>query len=69
MLEFLAGIDSVILEDADVLEAGIAFQVLNAVRDQQQELLDLSIARVPQLPVVLGILDQHLVRAHRDMRS
>ena len=52
MLEFLPGIDSVILEDADVLEARIALEVLNALRRQQQELLDLGVAGVPQLAVV-----------------
>ena len=65
MLEFLAGIAAVIFEDADVLEARVAFQILNALRGQQQKLFDFSVAGIPQLPVVAKILDQHLVRTHR----
>ena len=64
MREFLAGISSVIFEDADIFETRIAFQVLNALCGQQQELFDFSIARGPQLPVVADILDKHFVRAH-----
>ena len=70
MLKFLSGIGSVILEDADVLEARIALQVLNAMRRQQQELLDLGIARVPQLPVVMHDSPPALrARPPSDMRS
>ena len=65
MLELLSGAGSVILEDADVLEAPIALQVLNALRGQQQELFDLGVAGVPQLAVMRGIFHQHFVRADR----
>src|SRR5437588_6040900 len=57
MFEFLPSTGSVILEDADVLEASIPFQILNSVGDQQQELFDFGVAGVPQMPVVSWILD------------
>ena len=56
---------TVILEDADVLEALIALQVLNALRRQPQKLPDLDVARIPELAVVFGIFDQHFMRADR----
>src|SRR6266849_6635869 len=65
MLEFLAGVGSMGFEDADVLETRIAFQILDAMRDQQQELFQFSIACGPKLPVMPEVLYQHLVRAHR----
>ena len=52
MLEFLAGIGSVILEDAYILEARVALQILDAMRRQQQKLFDFGVACSPQLPVV-----------------
>ena len=64
MLEFLSGHGPVILKDADVLEAAVALEVVDALAGQQQELLDFGVARVPQLAVVADILDQHLVRPH-----
>ena len=54
-----------ILEHADIFEAGITLQVLDAVRSQQQKLLDFSIAGIPQLPVMTKILHQHFMCAHR----
>src|SRR4051812_40967698 len=48
MLEFLSRVPPIILKDADVLEARITFQILNAMPRQQQELFDLSIAGIPQ---------------------
>jgi hypothetical protein len=68
MIEFLPRARPLILEHADVLEAAIAFQVLHALRAKQQELLNLAIVRVPDLAVVAGIFDQHLVRANRAHR-
>ena len=47
MLEFLSRIPTEILKDADVFEARITFQILNAMRCQQKKLLDLGIARIP----------------------
>ncbi len=40
MLELLPGTAAVVLEDADILEAPVTLQVLNALRRQQQELAD-----------------------------
>ena len=42
MLKLLPRAASVILEDADILEAPVAFKILNALRGQQQELLNLG---------------------------
>lgn len=53
-----------ILEHADVAEAGVAFEVLNALGHEQEELLDFRLAGVPKMAVVLGVFDQQLVSAH-----
>src|SRR5438046_2383746 len=47
VLKLLAGTQAEILVDADVAEAGIALQVLDALRCQQQELLDLGVIGLP----------------------
>ena len=57
MFELLPSAGSVILEDADVFEASVAFQILNSMGNQQKELFDFGVARVPQMPVVPGVLD------------
>src|SRR5208282_1335966 len=64
MAELLPRILAVILEQAHILDAGVALQVENALRGQAQEMCDLFVACVPQLPVVARILDQHLMRPH-----
>ena len=55
MLELLSGAGAVVLEDADVVEAAVALQVLNALGGQQQKLFDFGVVGVPQLAVVPGI--------------
>jgi hypothetical protein len=65
MFEFLAGIVSVIFENAYVFESGITFQVLDALSRQQEEPFDLTIGRIPQLPVMANIFHQELVCTHR----
>jgi len=65
VFELLAGAGSVVLEDADVFEAAVALQVLDALRGQEQELSDFGVAGLPHLPVVARILDQHFVRPQR----
>src|ERR1700724_4428778 len=52
MLELLSGAGSVILVDAHVFEASIALKILNTLRGQDQELFNLRVACIPQLPVV-----------------
>ena len=47
VLELLSRADAVILKDADVLEASIAFQILNALRCQQKKLFNLGITCLP----------------------
>ena len=65
VLKLLSGTQAEILVDADVAEAGIALQVLNALRCQQKELLDLGIIGLPKLTVVLRVLDQQFVGTQR----
>src|SRR5579863_1328293 len=65
MLELLPGGATVVLENADVFEAPIALQILNALRDQKQKLADLEVAGVPQMTIVARILHQHLMSADR----
>src|ERR1700674_3637886 len=65
VLEFLSGALAVILENADVLKSAVALQILNPQRDQAQELLDFDIARVPEMAVMAGILEQDFVSPNR----
>jgi hypothetical protein len=65
MLEVLTRADAEVLEHADVAETLVAFQVLNSLSCEKQELLDLGVVGLPQLAVVLGIFDKHFMRAHR----
>ncbi len=65
VLELLPCAGAVVLENADVLEAPVALEVLNALRGQLQKRLDLGIAGIPQLAVVPGILHQHFMGADR----
>jgi hypothetical protein len=55
----------VILENADVLEAAVALQILNAQRGQTQKLFDFGVARIPEMAVVARIFQQNFVSAHR----
>src|ERR1700683_4543349 len=64
MFELLSGAAAMVLENADVLESPVAFQVLNALRRQQQKLANFGIAGVPQMPVMARIFDQHFVGSH-----
>src|SRR3954463_12396218 len=52
---------AMVFEDSDVLEALILFQVLDSLGCQAQKALDLGVARVPQLMVMFGVLDQDLM--------
>ena len=65
MLEFLTSIDSVVFKDADILETGVPFQILDAVCGQEQKLLNCGVAGIPQLPVVTEILNQYFMGPHR----
>src|SRR6266496_403471 len=64
MLELPARGRTVILENADVAETSITFQILNSLGGEQKKLLGFALSGGPQLPVVLRILNQDLVRAH-----
>ena len=65
MLELLSGAAPVILIEAYIFEAAVAFKILNTLRGKQQELFDLEVACSPQMPVVRGVLHQDFVRADR----
>ena len=63
VIEFLSGGRAVVFKDADVFEALVFFEVLDALRDQSQELLDGGVGRVPELAIVVRALEQDLVGA------
>ena len=65
VVEFLTGVVTEVLDDADVLEAVIFLKVVDAMGTQRQVLFDLAVIGVPQLAVVTGVLDDDLVRANR----
>ena|SRR3984957_16418158 len=64
MLELLPGAGSMILEDADILEASVALEILNALCGQEQELFEFAVACVPQMPLMRRIFHQNFVRAN-----
>jgi hypothetical protein len=55
----------VILEDADVFQARVPLQILDAQRDQAEELFHFGVGRIPEMAVVAGIFDQNFVGADR----
>src|SRR5580658_3836226 len=63
MAEFLPGVWPEILEEADVLDAWIVLQVHDALGGQSQELPDLVVAGLPEMPVVPGIFHQNFMSA------
>src|SRR6266404_2817649 len=65
VVEFLSRGLAVILENADVFEPAIAFQILNPLRGQTQELFDLDVTGIPDMAIVAGIFQQNFVSAHR----
>jgi len=69
MLKFLPRIGSVILKNADVLEARIAFEILDTMRRQQQELLGLRIVCVPNCRSCRGFSTSTSCAPTGDMRS
>jgi hypothetical protein len=64
MFEFLPGAGTVVLEDADVFEALVPLEVLDALGGEEEELLNLSVRSAPQLAIVAGVLDENLVGAN-----
>src|SRR3974390_2012335 len=65
MVEFLTGVGPVIFENADVLEAAVPLQILDTESRQAQELLDLVVIGIPQMPFVARFFEQYFVRSHR----
>src|SRR5450755_4631187 len=58
VLELLPCGLAMILEDADVLEAGVALQVLKPRSGQTQKLFRLCVARIPEMSIVARIFEQ-----------
>src|SRR5271166_4021406 len=65
MVKLLSRHAAEILEDADVLEASVALQVLDALAAESKILLDLAIVGVPQVAVVARIFHDDLMRSDR----
>src|SRR5258708_1591246 len=65
VLKLLSRVRAVVLEHADVLEALIAFQILHALRGQDQEAFDLCILNVPDMAVMTRVLHQNFMRPSR----
>ena len=65
MVKFLSCGRPVIFEYTDVLEAAVSFQVLHALCSKQKKLLDFAVLRIPQVAIMPGILDQHLMGPDR----
>jgi hypothetical protein len=65
MFELLTGSLAVILENADVLEARVALQILKPERGQAQKLFHFGVAGIPEMTVVTGIFQQHFMSADR----
>src|SRR5690349_12305011 len=53
MLELLAGGGAKVLENADIPEPRVAFEILNALGCKKQKLLDFQVTGVPELTVML----------------
>jgi len=64
VFKFLPRVRTVIFENADVLQPGIALQVVNALRGQREELLDLRVVRVPKLAIVARVFQQNFMSAN-----
>src|SRR5215831_5847566 len=64
MIEVLSRVAAEVLEHADVLEAAIALQVLDALCAQGQVSLDFMVVRDPQMPVVPGVFHHDFVGPH-----
>src|SRR5258708_1999107 len=62
MAEFLAGVRTVVLEKADILDAGIVLEIEYAFGGQAQKVSDLVVAGVPKMAVVARILHQYFMR-------
>src|SRR5437763_12826507 len=65
MVKVLPGGSTVILENADVLETAVTLQILDPHCHQAQHLLHLYVAGIPQMPLVMRIFKQQLMRADR----
>ena len=65
MLELLSGTSALILKNAHIFETAIALQILDPLCHQAQKLFQFSIARIPQMALMIGVFQQKLVRSDR----
>src|ERR1700679_2120059 len=63
MAKLLPGARAEVFEEADIFNARVALEVEDALRGEVQKLFNLSVAGIPEMAVVLRILDDDLVRA------
>jgi hypothetical protein len=63
MAEFLAGVPTVVLEKADILDASVVLEVEDAFGGQAQKVSNLVVASIPKMAVVARILYQYFMRA------
>src|SRR4029077_8662588 len=64
MAEFLSGVGTVILEQADVLDARIALEIEDALSGKTEEVGDVLVTGLPQMTIVIRIFDEHFMGAH-----
>src|ERR1700680_2856853 len=65
VLKFLSRPLAMILKNADVLKAAVAFQILNSLRHQAQKLFDLYVARIPVMAIMSWVFDQNFMGSNR----
>src|SRR3984885_64241 len=65
MAEFLPSALAVVLEQADIFDAGIALEVKDALGGQAEKVRNLIVAGLPQMTVVARVLHQHFMRTPR----
>ena len=63
MRELLPRILAEIFEQADVLKAGIALQIEDALGGEAEEMRDFFVGCIPKVTVMIRIFHQHFVRA------
>src|SRR5580704_10187642 len=64
MAELLPGVVAIVLAKADVLDAGIAFEIEDALGGQAKKVGDLIVAGAPEMPIMAGVFDQDFMRTH-----
>src|SRR5712671_4738709 len=63
MAELLAGVRTVVFEEADILDASIVLEIEDALGGQAQKMSNFIVAGAPEMTVVARILHQYFMRA------